>query len=121
MLFDINRLEEPIARIPHEAEFNMWRARLAEDQYQAIVDELNLRVSGREVNTASWLPGGNWEGTVFWPIFKIACRENYESSALFFGLIVWKFFMDRDDAWSFGRYEKAGVPIRGLTYFRINV
>jgi hypothetical protein len=28
--------------------------------------------------------------------------------------------MDRPDDWSFGRYEKDGIPIRGMTYFRIN-
>lgn len=45
---------------------------------------------------------------------------NYDAAALFFGLIVWRVFMEHDEAWSFGRYRLNNVPIRGLTYFRIN-
>jgi hypothetical protein len=45
--------------------------------------------------------------------------ESERLSALFFGLLVWQVVMDRD-CWSFGRYEKEGIPIRGMTYFRID-
>lgn len=122
MLFSIDGgSPKPITRLPHEKDFKIWRGRLPDAEYQAIVDELRHRIEGGEVHTSSWLPGANWEGTVFHPIFKTACRGNYDRSSLFFGLIVWKMFMDHEDDWSFGRYEKDGEQIRGITYFRINL
>ena len=120
MLFSIDDLEHPIDHVPHQHEFDACVRRLTDEQYMAIIDELNSRIEGTEVQTSSWMPGRNWRGTVFWPIYDSACRRNEEAAALFFGQIVWKVFMDREDDWSFGRYEKDRVPIRGLTYFRIN-
>jgi hypothetical protein len=71
------------------------------------------------VDTSSWIPGADWTGTVFQPIYE-ACGEDENAAALFFGLLVWQVVMDREDCWSFGRYEKEGIPIRGMTYFRID-
>jgi hypothetical protein len=28
--------------------------------------------------------------------------------------------MERPENWSFGRFEKDGEPIRGMTYFRVD-
>jgi hypothetical protein len=44
---------------------------------------------------------------------------SFEASAKFFGILLWQVIMDRPEAWSFGRYEKDGIPIEGMTYFRL--
>jgi hypothetical protein len=89
------------------------------DAYDVIHDDLDKRFSGKEVDTSSWIPGSDWTGTPFDPIWH-ACRHNDVTAALFFGLIVWQVVMDREDCWSFGKYEKDGIPIKGTTYFRID-
>lgn len=77
-----------------------------------------IMIDGDEIHTAGWMPGTNWTDTVFQPIYD-GCGENYQVSAMFFGLIVFKVFMDRDDYWGFGKYEKDGIPIHSITYFRL--
>lgn len=118
MLYAIESDSE-ITKIPHRREFDHWRGRLSDFEYQAIVDDLNSRIEGTEIQTSSWMPGSDWSGTVFQPIYENACEFSETSSALFFGLIVWVVFMERPEWWSFGRYEKNGIPIAGITYFQI--
>jgi hypothetical protein len=108
--------------VPHSADYERWRValdRIDPHAYGRIHDWLDSRCDAREVDTSSWIPGADWTGTVFEPIYY-ACGENPDVAALFFGLLVWQVVMDRDDCWSFGRYEKEGTPIRGITYFRID-
>ena len=109
-----------VTYIPHEADFNQWRSRLSAEQIDAIHAELRGMIDGNEVHTAGWMPGNDWTDTVWQPIFTDACQRNRELSGLCFGLFVWEVFRDHPDAWSFGRYEKDGIPIESLTYFRIH-
>jgi hypothetical protein len=52
-------------------------------------------------------------------IFDVACGMSFEASAKFFGILLWQVIIGRPEAWGFGRYEKDGVPIEGMTYFRL--
>ena len=119
MLYAIDSCSE-ITNIPHCREFDRWRSRLSDLEYQNIIDDLNNRIEGTEIQTSSWMPGSDWYGTVFQPIYEKSCDFSETSSALFFGLIVWVVFMERPEWWAFGRYENNGIPITGITYFRIN-
>jgi hypothetical protein len=65
------------------------------------------------------MPGSNWGGTVFQPIYEKAARRDFNASARCFGLMVWEVFMERPERWSSGRFEKNGEPIGSRTYFRI--
>jgi hypothetical protein len=118
MLYAIDKDSE-ITKIPHHREFVRWRSRLSVLEYQAIVDDLNGRIEGTNIQTSSWMPGSDWSGTVFQPIYEKACKFSETEAAKFFGLIVWVVFMERQEWWSFGRYEKDGIPITGITYFQI--
>lgn len=120
MLFSVDDTQNPIQHIPHHREYRVWRSRLSETQFQRIVTKLNSMIDSDEVHTSSWMPGSNWRGTVFEPIWNIACRGNDAAAALCFGLILWEVMMLRPDEWSFGRFEKNGTPIEGMTYFRIH-
>lgn len=121
MLFAINAGggTRRITRVPHGEDYRRWRARLGERDFRLIWDALDARVEGDEILTSSWIPGADWTGTVFQPIYDRACGGDQESAAKFFGLILWDVVMSRPDQWAFGKYEKDGVPIAGTTYFRI--
>ena|SRR5438874_331696 len=119
MLCSIDNPTQPITYIPHEREYRIWRSRLTDPQYQAIVDKLNSMIGVGTVHTSSWMPGHDWSGTVFQPIWEHACLRNDEAAAKCFGLILWEVMMDHPERWSFGRFEKNNIPIEGLTYFRI--
>lgn len=113
---DTNKVK---TKIPHEKDFIKWRGNISDKDYDAIVDELNDIFDEKDVHTAGWIPGDDWNGTVYQPIFD-ACQKNYTHSALFFGLIVYKTFMDRADTWACGKFELNGKNIGSLTYFKLN-
>jgi len=117
MLFTLDR--KRITAIPHKTEFNALLRRISDQEYQAIKDELNDVVDKGDVHTSSWIPGRNWENTVFGPLYD--ATRDVVLAAKFYGVILWIVMMERNEAWSFGRYEKNNVPIEGLTYFRIQV
>jgi len=106
-----------IEKLPHKKEFDNWVKNLPAQDYQKIINALNEKIDESDINTSSWIPGNNWSGNVYEPIYH-ACGDNKEASGLFFGLILFNLLMERQDAvWGFGRYEKNGVPIHGTTYF----
>lgn len=53
------------------------------------------------------MPGHDWIGMVLEPIY-IACRKNQQVVAMFFGIIVFKLFMESQETWGFGKHEKDG-------------
>lgn len=109
-----------VTTIPHKRDFDRWKQNISAADYQKVVDAINREVDEHEISTAGWIPGSNWDGTVYQPLYE-ACGRNKEQSGLFFGLIVFETLMNRTDkTWGFGRYEKNGVPIRSITYFEIN-
>jgi len=116
MLYSIDN-GKYVRHIPHKKEFDKWMAMLSKADYAKIENELNKRINMSNVNTAGWIPGHDWTGTVFEPIYH-ACGQNITHSAMFFGLIVFNLLMNRQDkVWGFGRFEKDGKPIESMTYF----
>ncbi|MGF9893438.1 hypothetical protein ABEX78_32935 [Priestia megaterium] len=108
-----------IDKIPHKSDYDRWRKNLSDNDLDIITQELNNKINNDEIHTSSWIPGSNWMGTVFEPLYW-ACNQNEKAAARFFGLILFKVIMERKyDTWAFGRYEKDGVPIEGLTYFKL--
>jgi len=116
MIFDIFTKNE-IDRIPHKREFDLWRSRLTDSEFNAIVNEINSKITGSEVHTAGWMPGHNWAGTVYEPIYTKACNCDENLSGMCFGLFVWYVFKTRNDGWYSGKFENNGIPIGSMTYF----
>jgi len=120
VLFDMN--ENEITHLPHQEDYDRWRANLSNADYQGIIDELHLifEKAGQEDKPvrASYIPGKNWEGTVYQPIYH-ACGDNFDIAKLFFGLLVWEAAQSHDKKWVFIREDKGtdDKPF-GLTYFR---
>jgi len=118
MLYSIESNEE-IKHIPYKKDYDRWRCKLADSEYQAIIHELSSKIHGTEIQTSSWIPGDDWTDTVYDPIYVKACNQDPVASAKFFGLLVWEAMLQDDSHWAFGRYEKDGIPIEGLTYFKV--
>ena len=120
MLIDIASGEE-IRHIPHRQTFNLLKKRLSQKQFDGVVAEIEQRIkdAGDEIVTAGWLPGADWSGTPFQPIYETAARKNKEVAAKMFGLMVWYTIMQRHDCWGSGRFEKDGLPLSSRTYFRL--
>lgn len=119
MLWSIDSDEE-IKNIPYKKDYDRWRSGISDSEHSAILDELSTKIHGTEIQTSSWIPGDDWTDTVYDPIYSKACLQNSVASAKFFGLLVWETMLNDDSYWAFGRYEKDGIPIEGLTYFKVN-
>src|SRR3954447_342894 len=78
VLIDIGTDKE-IDRIPGRREFDILRGRLSEAEFDAMVARINELIdeAGSEIATAGWLPGSDWRGTVFQPIYEKAAREDF--------------------------------------------
>ena len=108
--------------VPFRREFDVLRSRLSDADFEAMVARINelIDASGAEIATAGWLPGSDWTGTPFEPIYAIAARQDYQRSALFFGQLVWYVVMMRPEPWGSGRYQVDGRDIGSRTYFRLS-
>ena len=117
MLFDM-MTGKKITKIPFEKDYNLFMSRMAADEIDRIESALNDLIDGTEIQTAGWMPGHDWTGTPYEPIYTKAAYRNYDLSARCFGLMVWVVFMNRPERWMSGRFEKDGEPIGSRTYFR---
>jgi hypothetical protein len=120
MLINIDS-DRQIQQVPYQEQFDLLRSRLSEAEFDDIVAGINnlIDAAGAEIATAGWLPGRDWTGKVFHPIYTKAARQNYELAARFFGQMVWYTVMERPERWASGRYKKDGEDIGSRTYFRI--
>ena len=121
MLVDFETGRE-MDNVPYEETYALTE-RMSADEFDAICAKLNSMIDrdleeGRDIHTAGWMPGTDWTGTPFQPIYEKAARRNQDLAARIFGLIVWKVFMDREETWITGRFERDGEPIGSRTYFR---
>jgi hypothetical protein len=119
MLWSIDSDEE-IRNIPYRKDYDRWRSGISDEEYYAIIHELSSKIHGTEIQTSSWIPGDDWTDTVYDPIYSKACAQDPAASAKFFGLLLWEVMLNDDAYWAFGRYEKDGIRIEGLTYFKVN-
>jgi hypothetical protein len=109
-----------ITTIPHRSAYRAWCDKLDRAELQAIKDVLNERIDGSDIHTSSWIPGADWTGTVYDPIYSKACSMNEDAAAKMFGLILWDVILHRNEKWACGRYQKDGVDIKGMTYFQVH-
>jgi len=120
MLIDVDT-GRSVDLVPYRTQFDTLRKRLSVDEFDAMLERINelIDASGAEIATAHWLPGGDWTGTPFEPIFRKAAPGDSQRSAMFFGQLVWYAIMRRPDRWASSRYELDDKQIRSRTYFRL--
>ncbi|MBN2271028.1 MAG: hypothetical protein JXN61_10460 [Sedimentisphaerales bacterium] len=119
MLFSIDG--KKITGIPRRrrAHFGIWRDNLSDSDYEAVVEAINAYVDSVPPDkpfVSSFIPGHDWEGTVYEPLY-LACGRSKEQSGWFFGLIVWQVMIDRPDKWIFKPLDKE-EDVLGTTYWR---
>ncbi len=119
MLYSIDT-GEMITTTPYRGDYDRWRSGLSDMEYTNIIEELESKVEGSEIQTSSWIPGDDWTDTVYDPIYSKACNKDPVASAKFFGLLLWETMLNNQFYWAFGRYQKNGIQIEGLTYFKID-
>lgn len=107
-----------VAATPFPETFGLLRARLTAEQLGAAEAAIEKMIEGSEIETSSWMPGADWRGTPFQPIYEIAARYDPNLSAKLFGLLVFDIFRRREEVWYTGRFELDGKPLSGRTYFR---
>lgn len=109
----------------HKTEWKRWSSKLTSEQIEAIEGFLNtfieyfLQDGSQVLNTSNFLNRKSWENTPLQAIYDHACDQDWEASALCYGLFFWRVMCKREEAWSFGRY--ANLSLKGMTYFRIDV
>ena len=106
-----------ITKHPHAQDLARIRKHAGEERYQAMMDDLDQRVHGKEVTTSSWMPPReNWRNTVYAPLAELA-GDDRKLSGMLFGSLVWAHFMDRPERWGFVRAGSEDEGPSGITYF----
>ena len=107
--------------VPHFNEYSVWRSRLSPEDLAKIKKALNAKVGQGEIHVSSWIPGNDWRGTVYQPLYE-ATGLNEEMAAMLFGLVLWETLMERDDVWGFTKWEPSNQPDkpRGMIYFKFD-
>jgi len=122
MLYSIDGRE--ITDIPgrRRANFDTWVGNLAPADYDDVRRAINEYVDGVPTDkpfNSSFVPGNNWTGTPYQPLYN-ACQRNEEHSGWFFGLILWQVMIDHSDDWFFKPSDKDD-GILGTVYWRRNI
>jgi len=105
-------------REPHKSDFQAWRSRISDADYEAMVDAINAFCDRDDNFCASWLPGKDPAISAAFPPLTTACGESKEQSGFFFGNIVWRVVYDRTDDWYFKPADKEGGDPLGMWYWR---
>lgn len=92
--------------------------RLDDADLTAIRTTLDERIAGSRIETSAWIPGNDWSGTVYDPIYQKAAAKNEELAGLMFGLLVWEAFERHPDDWYTERFSMGGEEDRFRVYFK---
>lgn len=113
-----NEHGKEITEVSHLDFFNRYYGRLDLAQQRAIDDTIDTVLDSGRIHTTSWVPGPDWRGTAYQPIFEVACSEDWHRARLLYGLIFMRRVIARDEDWYCGRYPRTEDEIIGLTYWR---
>jgi hypothetical protein len=115
----------------NEQELDAVLAQLTTEQIQAMEDELNRRAdaignSEDDFTNSSWVPGTDWQLTVFEPLYD-ACEEvprptsQEEYAGFMFGWLMRRVMIARPDEWQMFKHHQPTERIpRGTYYCRAN-
>ena len=119
MLIDVGT-GKGVTNVPYAKEYRSVMSRLSKAEITAMKDELNRKIDAGDIHTAGWMPGSDWRGTPFQPLYEKGAAAHYTVAARMFGLLVWEVFMERPERWGSGRFDKDGKDIGSRTYFLLS-
>ena len=123
--FDGGKPGLPVTQVYFAQQYAVWQSRLNRYQplaFPSIWHEIDGHFStaalhpSKQLLTMTWIPGPDWTGTVYDPIYY-ALAMSHDASAKFLGLIFMDVAIHRDEWWGSGHYELRGEAITGRTYF----
>ncbi len=107
--------------MPHKEDYDKWRVNMSDADYRNAIKAIHKIMAdtkpGAHVITSSYIPGKDWSGTPFDPIYR-ACKGKWAAARLFFGQLVWDAVQQHPEKWHFMRQEKGDDQPIGLTYFK---
>jgi hypothetical protein len=121
MLLDFEHGGKPVTAVYYQSEFRRWKRNMTAAEIAAVRDEIHRMLDSGPIHTTSWMPGSDWSGTPFDPIYWKGTRQDNVAAAKCFGFFVMECILEREEPWGFGHYEKDGIPIKGRTYFRLGL
>lgn len=99
-----------ITSVYDPVEFKLLQARLPQEGLDRIVTELVRQLDEVLVGgtiSASWIPGHDWVGTIYMPIYEKVGRQDEKLSALFFGTLMQDTVIHHKSWWSRVKTPKA--------------
>ncbi|MCY9665845.1 hypothetical protein M5X11_12860 [Paenibacillus alginolyticus] len=103
MLFTVEG--KPIRYVFHYQQFETWKRRMDPEALDAIYKRLDEEIYNKDIHYSSWVPGADWNNTVFLPIYEIMCGDEVKSRK-FFGNIFMDVFIRRAETWIFNKGEQ---------------
>lgn len=100
------------------ATFKRALSRMSEAEVAAVRMALDDRIEGSRIETSAWIPGSDWRGTPWQPIYDVGARGSFEQAALMFGLFVWEAFDRHPADWFTTKFSAGGEEDRFRVYFR---
>jgi hypothetical protein len=91
-----------ITEVPHMKELESMLGRMSAAEIEAIntaLDAMLEEVQPGKAIAASWIPGSDWTGTPFLPIYIKACRRDFMASAGCLGKIFMSRVIDHPELW----------------------
>ena len=80
----------------------------------------NTSIEGGRTNPATGIKG-DWTGTVFQPIYEIACGMDEERAGMFYGNVWKNVIIERPERWigirSDPTFRQKGISLGGKTHF----
>lgn len=116
-LVDIDKGLVVIKDMPHLAAYEKWISLLSEDDISLIKQTITDKLDSGEVHTSSFIPGTNWEGTPYYPIYE--ALKNVEEAGKLFGLLMWETIQEHEETWAVTNYPNS--DIKGKVYYKVKV
>jgi len=120
-IFSIKSPKKAITRLRHRDTYDQFKSNMTDEEFEGIMAALNLMIAqfpeGQQVTTASYIPGDDWTGTLFQPIFT-ACKGDLKVAKSFFAQLIWVAFQKHSDDWMFLRKNSDEDQLLGVTYFK---
>jgi hypothetical protein len=99
MLLDFDHGGAPVRSVPFQREFRYWKSNLTGAEIAAIKARIHQMLDEGDVHTTSWMPGSDWGGTPFDPIYWRGTKQDVIAAAKCFGLFVWESVLGPVEIW----------------------